>query len=148
MSYPSEAVNAVAEGISSASAVQRSSAGYKAPGQTAFNYTGLVTLAGATATIFLGTMASLNSTTGLAAKVYITDFQATSDFANTNGNLDIQVQVGGITQIRTSIHNLAPADFINMETQPIANAGGSMQIVSAAASINTHLWYYLAGWSE
>ena len=149
MSYSSEAVNAAAEGVSSASAVTRSSAGFKAPGQTAFTWTGKINpVTGGTTTIFLGTLASLNPSTGLAAKVYLTDVQLVTDFANASGNLDIQVQAGGINLIRTSIHNLAPADFINMETQPNANAGSSLQLVIGSAATTTNLWYFVSGWTE
>ncbi len=148
MSYASEATNAIAEGIAAKTSVSRESAGYKAPGQTAFTYSALVSLTGAVTTIFLGTIATTNPTTGLPQNVYISDFQASSDFANANGNLDVQLQVAGVTQIRASLHNLAPVEMMAIETQPQGTAGGANQLVIAAASVNTHLWYYVSGWAE
>jgi hypothetical protein len=152
MSYASESVNSMVEGVSSSSAVQRSNAGFKSPGQTAFVYTGsffsLVASGASYTSTLLGTLATTNPTTGVAANVYITDFQLTSNAASGN-NLDAQVQVGGATLLRTSVHSLAPADFINMETQPNAVAGGkSINILLSSVASITQNWYFLSGWSE
>ena len=154
MSYSSESVNTMAEGTSSASAVQRSNAGFKSPGQTAFAYTGKINptaiASGASTSVFvLATLTTLNSTTGLVANAYITDFQASSDFANASGNLDVRVQLGGVDMLRTSIHNLAPADFVNMETQPNAVAGNKqLSLVLASAATTVNVWFFLSGWTE
>jgi hypothetical protein len=153
MAYDSDAVNAIVNGTSDASAVQRSSAGFKAPGQTAFAYTGtffsLVASGSSMTTQVVGSLATTNPTTGLPANVYITDFAASTNFANTSGNMDTQVQVGGVAMLRGSMHNLVPIDFINMETQPTTVAGGkAISIVIGSVVSTTQTWYFLAGWSE
>ena len=152
MSYESEGIAAIVEGTSSATAVQGSNAGFKAPGQTAFIYPGTfnsVVASGASySSIILGTLVTTNPTTGLAQNTYITDFQLTSNAAS-GANLDTHLQIGGVTVLRTSVHSLAPADFINMETQPNAVSGGkAISLIVASIASTTQNWYFLAGWSE
>lgn len=154
MAYDSDAINAIVNGTTDSTAVSRSSAGFKAPGQTAFFYTGkinpaVVASGASNSATILATLTSLNTTTNAIANAYITDFQATTDFANASGNLDIRVQLGGVDLIRTSAHNLAPVDLINMETQPNAVAGNKqLGLVIGSTATTTNVWYFLAGWTE
>lgn len=140
MSYQSEAVNAQVEGVNAPTAVQRSNAGAKAPGQTLKTFTGQSLLTASTGTIALYTV-----TTGKS--FYITDVMLTSDVASSL-NLDVRIQADGVDMLRTSVHSLAPIDFSGIESQPVAASGAVVNILTASAATTSHLWYSVYGWEE
>lgn len=145
MSYASEAVNAQAEGINALTAVQRGTAGIKAPGQTLKVFNGIATLISGGITLATYTVAS-------GKNFYITDFNFTTDVVATLGNVDIQIISGTTASIiaRGSTHNLAPWSMTAIESQP--QAPGSFPVNILVASVATvptgHLWYNLFGWEE
>jgi hypothetical protein len=152
MAYQSDANNAIVNGTSDATAVTRSTAGFKAPGQSAFVYTGMfnaIIASGASYTsTLLATLTTLNPTTGAIASAYISDFVLTAS-ATSSANIDIRLQLGGVDLIRASAHSLAPIDLVNMETQPNAVAGSkTLNILTGSVASINQFWYLCNGWTE
>lgn len=148
MSYVSEAINAQAEGINAATAVQRSSAGAKAPGQTIKTFSGMQSFAATVTSVALYTPAAGKS-------FYLTDFNISTDVGNSNNsgqgtNLDVQIITGTTASIlaRGSMHSLAPFSMNAIESQPPATGNVPMSIVISSAATVGHVWFNVFGWEE
>ena len=100
--------------------VQRVSAGYVAPGQTAKSYVGRqATSTSATTTIALATV-----TTGKTQT--FTDIFLTTDSV---APLDVRLQAAGSDIFRTLVRDTVPCDAPGIETQPAGASGNALQLV-------------------
>lgn len=142
MALTSQANDAIVNGTNNPTAVQRSSAGQKAPGQTLMTFSGMQTFTATVTTIALYT-----PTTG--KNFYLTDLNLTSDVAS-GVNTDIQLITGTTASVlfRTSVHSLAPVTVTGIESQPVAAGAVPMNMVIASAATVSHLWWNIAGWEE
>lgn len=142
MSYASEAVNAQAEGIAARTAVQRSSAGIKAPGQTLSIFNGTQALTGSITSISLGTV-------GASLNFYLTDVNISTDIAS-GGNTTVQIIAGTTASVVAigSVHSLAPYVQTAIESQPSAAPGVNLTLLIGSAASTSHIWYNIYGWQE
>lgn len=126
-------------GQSSNTSVQRVSAGFMAPGQTAKQYVGKqATSTSATTTVTLETV-----TTGKT--FYITDIYFTSD---QNTLLDTRIQAAGVDIFRCAVRDLAPVDMPGMETQPFANSGQSVTVLLPQTGSVQNVWFNIFGFEQ
>ena len=128
-------------GSSSNTAVQRMSAGFMAPGQTAKQYTGYQVLSTSPTSIALETVTASKS-------YYITDMLIVTDYPNGTGTLDIQIQAAGTPIFRGGAHNLVPIDLPGMETQPFATTGQAVTLNVSAATASYHVWFWISGFEQ
>jgi hypothetical protein len=121
--------------------VERVSAGFMAPGQTAKQFTGMQALAAGATSITLYTVST-------GKTFYITDINVVTDYPNGTGTLDCQVQAAGTSIFRTGVHNLVPAEMPGMETQPNAASATAVTLNIGAASTSYHVWWFISGFEQ
>lgn len=132
----SNALNVSVVGQSSNTSVQRVSAGFMAPGQSAKQISGSVSI-NAGATVTLNTV-----TTGKT--FYITDIHLATDSTT---SVDTKIQAGGVTIFESFLINTAPCDMVGIETQPFAV---STQVVTLLLPTVTgkNVNYFISGFEQ
>jgi hypothetical protein len=133
-----------ADGVTPTGQVDRTNAGFMAPGQTAKQYVGLTTTsASTTVTVALETVTA-------GKTFYITDILVTTDSAvGTGGIVDVSILAAAAAIFRTGVHSLVPADFAGIETQPFATAGQAVALSILPTTGQTQkVWYNIYGFEQ
>lgn len=114
------------------------SAGFMAPGQSAKNTAGNLSVNAVSATVPINTVTA-------GKTFYITDMSLTSDSTTA---IDVQIQAGGVVIFETHVINTAPCVAMGMETQPFATSGQAVRIFVSNSSTGKSLNYYVAGFEQ
>ena len=129
-------VAAVSVGSSINSNIQRTTAGALAPGQTAKQIAGTVSInTGATVTI---------NTVTATKTFYITDIHLATD---STASVDVKIRAAGSTIFETFLLNTAPCDVIGIETQPFGVSGQVVDmLLPTIAGKNVN--YFISGYEQ
>ena len=125
-------------GQSNNMSVQRVSAGFMAPGQSAKAATGNLSVNAVSAAVPINTV-----TTGKT--FYITDINFTTDSSTA---IDIQIQAAGVVIFETHVLSTAPCNCVGMETQPFGTSGQLVRIFVSNSSTGKSLNFYVAGFEQ
>ena len=126
-------------GNSANTSVQRVSAGFMAPGQTAKQYVGKVT----TSTTLVTTVTLETVTTGKT--YYLTDI---SLFTNSSAAVDGSIQAAGTPIYNFGVSTTAPVQMAGMETQPYATTAQVVTLVLPITAAAQIVWYNLGGFEQ
>jgi hypothetical protein len=132
----------MADGVTPHAMVQRVSAGFMGPGQTAKQYVGKQ----ATSTTVLTTVTLETVTAGKT--FYITDILVYTDVAQGATTIDVRLQAAGADIFRSGVHNLAPIDMTGIETQPFATAGQQVTLLLPITAAIQQVWFNIYGFEQ
>lgn len=136
MANPSEALSADFNPTTQRSFPRRMSAGPPAPGQTAKQSAGSVSI-NTGATVTLNTV-----TTGKT--YYITDIHLATDQTL---SVDAKIQAAGVTIFESFIISSAPCDMAGLETQPFATSGQVVTLLLPTVA-GKNVNYFVSGYEE
>lgn len=126
-------------GLTSNTSVQRVSAGFMAPGQTAKQYTGK----NATSTTLATTITLETVTAGKT--YYMTDI---SIFTDSTTSIDGSINAGGTPIYRFGTSTTAPLQMAGMETQPYGSSGQTVVLVLPPTTSVQNVWFNVAGFEQ
>jgi hypothetical protein len=134
-----QVVAAVSVGTPTSTAVQRVSAGFMAPGQTAKTYTGKQVSSTTVAT-------SVALETVTAGKTYyITDIYLTTDATIIQ---DVKIRAAGVTIFNAGVQSNGPVDMAGMETQPYGTTGQLVDLYLPITAAVQNFWYFISGFEQ
>lgn len=125
-------------GVASNTSVQRVSAGFMAPGQTAKQATGNLSVNAVSATTPINTVTA-------GKTFYITDISFTTDSTTA---IDVQIQAAGVVIFETHVLSTAPCVAVGIETQPFGTSGQAVRIFVSNSSSGKSLNYFVGGFEQ
>ena len=131
----------LSDGVTPHGMVQRISAGFMGPGQTAKQYVGKQALSAT-----LTTTVTLETVTA-GKTFYITDILIISDVASST-TIDVRLQAAGADIFRAGVHSLAPIDMTGIETQPFATAGQLVTLLLPIVAGPPNVWFNILGFEQ